>query len=40
MDLWVREGRLFKYGSGTGTRTFLIFVEVGEGLVVVDKVQA
>ena len=38
MDLWVREGRLFKYGSGTGTN-FSHIRGSGEALVVVDKVQ-
>ena len=31
MDLWVREGRLFKYGSGTGTN-FSHIRGSGEGL--------
>ena len=27
MDLWVREARLFKYGSGTGTNFSLCAVQ-------------
>jgi ribonucleoside-diphosphate reductase alpha chain len=31
MDLWVREARIFKYGSGVGTN-FLKYVVEGEKL--------